>query len=314
LVTYTISKQENGKKLHRFVRTALPLLPLSGVHKMIRLGRIKVNGRKGKPDTTLSEGDVVTFYMPQEEFDSLKKQPKKFAGISSDIDVIYEDNHLLLVNKPAGILTHPDASEHKQTLINQVLAYLHKKGELEPRLFTPSTVNRLDRNTSGIVIIGKDADTIRELNEQIKRREIGKWYLTLVHGSIKEDGDIDRPLIREEKKNKTRVINRPISDLPDHDIKSAHTQYRVLAANRQASLVEVKLISGRTHQIRAHMKSIGHPLIGDIKYGGRPLGNLRHQLLHAYKVQLADGREFLAPLPKDFQSVLAKIGLSWKQS
>jgi RluA family pseudouridine synthase len=189
---------------------------------------------------------------------------------------------------------------------------LHKKGELESRLFTPSTVNRLDRNTSGIVIIGKDADTIRELNEQIKRREIGKWYLTIVHGSIKEDGDIDRPLIREQKKNKTRVIDRPISALPDHDIKSAHTQYRVLAANRQASLVEVKLISGRTHQIRAHMKSIGHPLIGDIKYGGRPFGNLRHQLLHAYKVQLADGREFLAPLPNDFQSVLAKIGLSWE--
>src|ERR1700730_1191670 len=186
MVTYTISKQENGKKLHRFIRTALPLLPLSGVHKLIRVGRIKVNGRKGKTDTLLSEGDVVSFYMPQEEVDSLKKQPKKLIAVSAEIDVIYEDEHLLLVNKPSGILTHPDVSEHKHTLINQVLAYLHQAGELEQRLFTPATMNRLDRNTSGIIMVGKDADTIRKYNEYIKNHQIGKWYLTLVQGKPKQ--------------------------------------------------------------------------------------------------------------------------------
>jgi RluA family pseudouridine synthase len=311
LVTYEISKQENGKKLHRFVRTALPLLPLSGVHKMIRLGRIKVNGRKGKPDTTLVEGDTVTFYMPQEEFDSLKKQPKKFSGVSSQIDVIYEDEHLLLVNKQAGILTHPDQTEHKHTLINQILAYLHKKGELEQRLFTPSTVNRLDRNTSGIVIIGKDADTIRNLNEEIKQRKLGKWYLTIVHGSLTGNGEINQPLVREERSNKTHIANVSKATRVEAEAKSAHTKYRVIDSNRNYSLVEIELISGRTHQIRAHMKSIGHPLVGDLKYGGRPIKDLRHQLLHAYKVKLADGRIFSAPLPTEFNKILTETGLNF---
>ncbi|UOF90193.1 RluA family pseudouridine synthase [Fodinisporobacter ferrooxydans] len=304
MVTYTITKHEAGKKLHRFVRTALPGLPLSGVHKLIRVGRVKVNGRKGKTDTLLEDGDTIIFYMSQDEFDSLKKQTKKFSGISTEIDIIYEDEHLLLVNKPIGMLTHPDQQEHKHTLINQVLAYLHEQEQLDQRLFTPSTVNRLDRNTSGIVIIGKDAATIRELNEEIKHRKLGKWYLTVVHGQVRSDGEITADLVREEASNRTRIAKPNRSSNSNKDIKSAHTVYKVLDSNPKYSLLEIELISGRTHQIRAHMQSIGHPLAGDVKYGGKIVHGLHHQMLHAYRVQLADGREFQAPLPAEFASFL----------
>jgi len=310
MVTYKISKSEDGKKLHRFLRGAMPGMPLSGLHKMLRVGRVKVNGKKGKPDTLLTEGDELSIYMPQEDFDQMKKSSKKFRGLDVEFDIIHEDEDILIVNKPAGLLTHPDQTEHKNTLINQVLGYLYGKGELDSALFTPSTVNRLDRNTSGLIVIGKNGHSLRRLNEEMRDHKIRKWYLTIVHGELSGEGDVHSSLERDHDRNETRSTQ-------NGEGKEAHTHWRSIIVKSGLSLLEIELISGRTHQIRAHMREIEHPLIGDLKYGGRPVLGLNHQLLHAFRLRLPDGSDFLAPVPVKMAKILAATGFPstfWRQS
>lgn len=305
MIDIRILPQDSGKKLHRYLRQALPGLPLSGVYKMIRVGRVKVNGKKGKMETVLQPGDELALYIHDEEYETISKPVKKFGGMRSDIDIIYEDGHLLVVNKPIGLLTHPDATEHKDTLIGRALAYLHRQGEVDDgRSFLPATVNRLDRNTSGIVIIGKDGPTLRQLAEVIREHQLTKTYLAIVWGVVEQDGEVDAPLLRTEDSSRTRIARAHHADaLP------ALTRYRVLGRTHSFSLLEVELVSGRTHQIRVHMKSIGHPLVGDVKYGGKPAFDINHHVLHAYRVLLPDGREFTAPPADVFTDVLKQSGL-----
>nr|NNM90025.1 RluA family pseudouridine synthase [Bacilli bacterium] len=308
MIQVKIEPADSGKKLHRYLRQRLSQMPLSGIYKMIRVGRVKINGKKGKMDSVLQPGDELMIYMPDEEFATLSKPKPKFTGMKKVLDVIFEDEHLLVVNKPTDLLTHPDRTEHKDTLINRALAYLYHQGEIpENRAFMPATVNRLDRNTSGLVLIGKDGDTLRRLSQEIREHRLQKTYLTIVHGMVMKDGMIDAPLLREQGVNKTFVARR------DENTKamSARTTYHVLAHGRQMTLLEVDIESGRTHQIRAHLKSIGHPLIGDSKYGGQPVFGLTYHLLHAYRLTLADGKSFVAPLPDEFQSVLEAAGIDF---
>ncbi len=306
MITLVIAREDSGKKLHRYMRQRLSEMPLSGIYKMIRVGRVKVNGKKGKRETVLQPGDELTLYLPEEEFAVLSKPKRKFSGMRSDIDVVYEDQHLLVVNKPVDLLTHPDETEHKDTLIGRALAYLYKRKEIaDSRAFMPATVNRLDRNTSGLVLIGKDGDTLRQLTADIREHKVQKTYVTIVHGELHQDGVIDAPLHRQEGENRTYIARG--SQL--RDAKSAKTHYRVLAVGHDITLLEVDIESGRTHQIRVHLKSIGHPLLGDTKYGGKPVFGLTHHLLHAYRVTLSDGQEFVAPLSFLFTSVLKKAGL-----
>ncbi|MBX6395303.1 MAG: RluA family pseudouridine synthase [Alicyclobacillaceae bacterium] len=311
MVEYVITRAESGKKLHRFVRQALPRLPLSGVYKWIRVGKVKVNRKKGKPDLVLREGDVVQLFVPEEEYEALRKQTGKFHGVPRILEVLHEDEDILVVNKPPGLLTHPDREEHKDTLINRVLAYLYDKGEWDGRAFAPATANRLDRNTSGIVLIGKHADALRELNEQIRGRQVEKRYFALVHGRIREQGVLKGALVRDPVRNRTRVAPAS-SDLSG--VLEAETRYRPLASAGDTTLLDVTLVSGRTHQIRAHLAGAGHPVVGDIKYGGRPAGGLRHQFLHAYFLRLADGRAFMAPLPKELYRCLMSLGYEAAQT
>ncbi len=305
LIEITLLPEDSGKKLHRYLRQALPGLPLSGVYKMIRVGRVKVNGKKGKVDTVLQPGDCLSLYIHQDEYTELAKDKPKFKGMSTDIDIVFEDEHLLVVNKPVDLLTHPDSSEHKDTLINRALAYLYRRGEIAGgRSFLPATVNRLDRNTSGIVMIGKDTGTLRTLSEAIRDRRVEKTYLAIVWGKLTGSGDVDTPLMRVERTNRTvGALDGSV------DGRSALTRYRALGSGAGFTLVEITLISGRTHQIRAHMQAIGHPLLGDVKYGGKPAFDLTYQLLHAYTVKLPDGRVFAADPPADFLRVLAQTGL-----
>ncbi len=308
MITLKIEPEDSGKKLHRYMRQRLTEMPLSGIYKMIRVGRVKVNGKKGKMETVLQPGDELSLFMPEEEFAMLAKPKKKFSGMRSDIDVVYEDEHLLVVNKPIDLLTHPDQAEHKDTLIGRALAYLYKRGEIaDGRAFMPATVNRLDRNTSGLVLIGKDGDTLRSLTADIREHKVTKTYITIVHGVVERDGVVDLPLFREQGQNRTHVA----TGAKALHAKSAKTKYRVLAAGRNMTLLEVDIESGRTHQIRVHLKSIGHPLIGDTKYGGKPVFGLTHHLLHAYRVILPDGREFAAPMPEMFTSILKKTGIAF---
>lgn len=305
MVELKILAEDSGKKLHRYLRQLLPGLPLSGVHKMIRVGRVKVNGKKVGLDAVLNPGDGVVLFMGDEDYRSLTKPSRKFAGISGDLDVLYEDEGLLVVNKPAGLLTHPDGEEFKDTLISRVHAYLHDRGEIaHGRQFLPAAVNRLDRNTSGAILIGKNAATLRELAAAIRERLIEKTYVAIVWGRV-GDGEITAPLTRNDSGGRTVVAT-----LKTHKTaKAAHTKFKTIATNDRFSLIRIWLISGRTHQIRVHLQAIGHPLIGDLKYGGKPAFGLHCHLLHAERITLPDGRSFDAPIPEEFARILEKSGL-----
>lgn len=317
MITRIVTPSESGKRLHRYVRNLMPNYPLGQIYKMIDQGKVKVNGKRKKDTYELHAGDELTIYIEETAFAdaSIGSEEKKvkFAGVVSKIDVVFEDSELLVVNKPAGLLTHPDRSEQKETLITRVHAYLHKKGELDSRMFLPASANRLDRNTSGLVLIGKTAGMLHQLNQWVQHRELDKYYVTLVEGRLTEGGTVDAKLVRNEKNNRTRVV-REGAGSPHRDVdveKDAMTRYRPLKAGDGYTLIEVELISGRTHQIRTHLQSIGHPLLGDIKYGGKPFGDVNHQLLHAWKIAFADGRTFTAPLPPLFRSVMKKTGIDF---
>ncbi|MCY0869686.1 MAG: RluA family pseudouridine synthase [Firmicutes bacterium] len=283
-----IGAADAGKKLHRFVRQRLPGLPLSGVHKLIRVGRIRVNGHRAQPDAVLRCDDVLTLVMTADDFARIARPARRFGGVQRDVRILFEDAHIVVVDKPVGLLVHPDATEHRDTLVSRVLAMLHDRGELaDNRQFLPAPVNRLDRNTSGIVVFGKDGDTLRRLAAQFATREVHKSYLALAHGRIAEAGEIDAPLSRSAEGGRTRV-GAPSGV-------SARTLYTPLGWARDVTLLAVSPETGRTHQIRAHLASIGHPLCGDVKYGGRAYFGVAHHLLHAWKLTLGEYGTFVAP-------------------
>ncbi len=301
-----IPREDSGKKLHRYLRQALPGMPLSGIYKMIRVGRIKINGKKGKMDSPLNAGDQLVIFMSSDDYQELKKEQPKYVGIPTSIDVVYEDESILVVNKPAGLLTHPDAKEQKDTLVNRVLAYLHEKGELGAmRTFMPAPVHRLDRNTSGIVLFGKDQSTLRSLTASVRDRNIQKIYLGIVWGNWDGTGDIKVNLVKENKPGGTVLmkVNSAAEGV------NAHTRYQVLGTTSSYALVKLDLISGRTHQLRSHLESVGHPLVGDIKYGGQAGLGVNHQLLHAYSLTLPNGEKWVAAPPAPFMEALKRAKL-----
>lgn len=302
MVEVKIGPMESGKKMHRFLRQLLPGVPLSGIHKMLRTGRVKRNGKKAKSEEIVLEGDLVTLYMAEEDYAKVSKSERKFQGVDADIEVVYEDDAILVVNKPAGTLMHGTQDEHKETLANQVLAYLHKKG-MDIRAFAPSPVHRLDRNTSGLVIFAKDGPTARELSSTLAEHQIHKWYLAIVRGQLEPSGVIDAAVERDDQRNRTEVAQT--------GGKTAVTKYHRLVHTTNSTVALVELISGRTHQIRAHFAHIGHPLIGDTKYGGgRSRSGDAHQWLHAGWLQMPDGRVFHASIPAAFRNQLRRLGYS----
>ena len=319
MITRRITGSEQGKRLHRYLRTLMPNLPLGQLYGMIDKGRVRVNGkRKKNPNYELAAGDELTLLMDETEFERASRgsgrNKPKFAGVPGQLDIVHEDGELLVVCKPAGLLTHPDRSEWKNTLISRVHAYLYRKGELDSALFMPATANRLDRNTSGLVLVGKTAGMLHRLNRWIRNHELQKFYLTIIEGHLTGEGIIERPLLRDERGNVTRALAETArvgtEGIPDNT-KEATTRYRVLDHAGGCTLVEAELVSGRTHQIRSHFQSIGHPLLGDLKYGGRRFDDLNHQLLHAWRVVLPDGREFRAAPPPRMRRIMDELGFGW---
>ena len=284
--TFTISKNDSGQRLDKFISKAVPALPKSLMYKYIRTKRIKINGKKGDIALKLSEGDIVDMYI-NDEFFAPADEHYDFLSASKNLDIVYEDENILLLDKKVGVLSHPDETEYNDTLITRVKRYLYEKGEYNPKdenSFAPALVNRIDRNTGGIVIAAKNAESLRILNQKLKDREMEKYYLCVVHGILrKKSGLLKGWLIKDEKKNKVEVFTQE-----KKGAKEIRTKYSVIDEKDGLSLIEVELLTGRTHQIRAHFSSIGHPLLGDGKYGTNALNKAlgyKKQFLYSYRLK-----------------------------
>lgn len=285
--SFIISKNDSDQRLDKFVTKTVPNLPKALMYKYIRTKRIKVNKKKSEISARLRTGDLVEMYINDEFF--VKSETKyDFSSASDKIDIIYEDDNIILLDKKAGLLCHPDDKEYIDTLISRVKKYLYNKGEYDPdeeNSFSPALVNRIDRNTGGIVIAAKNAASLKILNAQMKERNLKKTYLCVVHGVMeRKSGLLEGWLVKDESKNRVRIYNK-YSD----GAKEIKTKYRVIEndAKNNLSLLEVDLLTGRTHQIRAHFASIGHPLLGDGKYGKNELNKklgYKKQFLYSYKL------------------------------
>ncbi len=331
-----ITSNDADRRLDRFLRKYLPGASLGEIYKMIRKD-VKVDGKRAAESYVLREGDVLRLYLKDEDFERVKGSSHdagRAEGTAGNdkrarrtFGIVYEDDNVLMASKPFGLLTHGDSHEKKHHLANQVKDYLIETGAYDPRaetIFTPAPVNRLDRNTTGVVLFGKTAAAMRELSRMIREDEIRKFYLTITCGVIDKDLWLGGTLVKDEAANKVRILK-------DGDGKAVETIVRPLEVlsfgeGLKATLCEVELVTGRSHQIRAHLAAAGHPLIGDSKYATRSAANvndfvekrfrLTTQLLHADRIEFLDsasdseilgymaGRAFDCDLPKRFSVIL----------
>ncbi|MEE0944827.1 MAG: RluA family pseudouridine synthase [Clostridia bacterium] len=299
-----ISRNDAGQRLDKFLHKLMPSIPDSMLYKGLRKECVRLNGKHTKDASVkLLEGDILKLYYSDEFFE--KKTDDSYKKLTPKLTIVYEDENLLLTDKPQGLCVHEDESGEGATLIDYIKCYLWKKGEYcpeEEQSFVPALCNRIDRNTRGIVIAAKNAEALRIMNEKIKEREIEKYYICAVDGIMsKKSGELRAFLRRDEKKKQVYIYNKPVPDG-----KTIITAYKVIAEGAGRSLLEVELKTGRTHQIRAHFASIGHPLIGDGKYGkneiNKEAGIFRqalcsHRLKFNFKtdagiLEYLNGREF----------------------
>ena len=283
---FIIGKNDAGQRLDRWLSKALPLLPPPLAQKYIRLKRVKVNGTGSARDARLVPGDLIQLYINDEFFETPAQENAFLSVFRPQLDIVYEDENLLLVNKRPGLVVHPDEGEWVNTLITHIQAYLYQKKEWSPyweRSFAPALCNRIDRNTGGIVIAAKNAETLRIMNQKIRDREVEKYYLCIIHGKIlPPDGTLKGILLKDEQKKQVSVYQKAVPGG-----RTAVTHYRTLDVRSGLSLVECRLVTGRTHQIRAQFAAAGHPLLGDGKYG-RACDNARYgrkiQALCSYRL------------------------------
>ena len=287
-----IGKNDAGQRLDKFITKALDL-PMGLLYKSIRLKKIKVNRKRAEIGQILNEGDTLQCFLAPEFFSKLNGEEKTdvtLGNVQVHLDILYEDDNIMLLDKPQGVSVHEDENSNINTLITHIQAYLYQKGEYDPNAemsFAPALCNRIDRNTGGIVIAAKNAEALRIMNEKIRAREIDKMYLALVHGVPSPKSDtLTGYLLKDEKTNTVRVYDKN----PPRGAKEIITRYKVLSSRDDRSLVEVELLTGRTHQIRAHMAHIGHPLVGDGKYGVNrddKRDGHKYQALYSYKLKFS---------------------------
>ena len=283
----TIGKNDAGQRLDKFLSKAVKGLPTSLMYKFIRTKKIKVNRARTQQNYVLAVGDEVQLFIRDEFFASPEQDDGALTRIVPKLTVVYEDENILLCNKRPGVLVHEDDDGADNTLIMHIKAYLCQKGEYAPtseQSFAPALCNRIDRNTGGIVIAAKNAAALREMNRRIREDDIHKFYYCAVHGTMPKKQDVLHGwLIKDEKNNQVSVY-----DAPRKGAKEIITKYKVLRTRDGNSLLEVELVTGRTHQIRAHLSHIGHPLLGDGKYGINredKRDGYKYQALYAYRLQ-----------------------------
>ncbi len=307
--TITVGPNDAGQRLDKFLTKHFTTLPQSLMYKYIRKKCIKLNGKKCDISTRLCEGDVLTFFIKDEFFEEpASKQQYDFLKAPAKLDIVYEDDNIMLLNKKPGLIVHPDENYHFDSLIARVQHYLYDKGEYDPQKensFAPALVNRIDRNTGGIVIAAKTAAALRILNQKLKDRELEKTYLCAAVGIFdRKEALLVDYLEKNEKQNKVYIFSKQ-----KEGSKIIKTRYRVLAEKDGLSLLEVDLLTGRTHQIRAHLAYYGHPLLGDGKYGKNEINRrygCKWQALYSNKLKFSfttdaeeleylNGRCFTAP-------------------
>ena len=272
-----ITKNESEQRLDRFLLKYFNNTNRNNIYKLIRKKVFKVNGKRiTSEEYFLQENDVLEIFLSDESIDAMIKpfipvKPEKIG-----LDIVFEDEEILVLNKPKGVLTHPDKTEYKNTLATMVHFYLR---DLCTNTFRPAPVHRLDKNTSGVVIFAKTYESLKKYNALMRDREVEKFYICVVHGHLKKAGEVKGYLIKDEVQNKVRIVSRD-SD----EAKFCHSKYKPLKQFGDFTLVEVELLTGRSHQIRASMQLIGHPIVGDLKYGGQRVDGLNNQLLHSNKI------------------------------
>ena len=300
MVKITIGENEAGQRLDRFLKKYYNMAPLSAIYRIIRKD-VKVNGKRAAQETILSFGDELCVYITDEQ-DSEFRKAREIKRARKSFKIAYEDENLLVAEKPAGLLTHGDRHEKKNHLTNQVISYLIEKGEYSPRVektFTPSPANRLDRNTSGLVLFGKTAAALRTANRMIREEGyVSKFYLTVVAGHMARALDLRGMMEKDAATNTVRVFGEAAAEGDE----TAEPSGKLMQTRAEEfTLVEVELITGRTHQIRAHLSKAGYPIIGDAKYGKRRVNDLvgrnfglTTQLLHAYRLEFLKGEDELS--------------------
>ncbi|HSN66709.1 MAG TPA: RluA family pseudouridine synthase [Fusibacter sp.] len=281
-----ITKNESEQRLDRFLLKYFNNTTRSNIYKLIRKKVFKVNGKRMTDENYfLQEGDVLEMFISDESMNAMMKEFIPFKPEKLGLDIVFEDEEILVLNKPKGLLTHPDKSEYKNTLATMVHFYLR---DLCTNTFRPAPVHRLDKNTSGVVIFAKTYESLKKYNALMREREVEKYYICVVEGHLRKPGEVKGYLIKDELQNKVRIVTRD-SD----EAKFCHSKYKPLKQFGDYTLVEVELLTGRSHQIRASMQLLGHPIVGDLKYGGHRVDDLNNQLLHSNKI-IIESRTFEA--------------------
>jgi 23S rRNA pseudouridine1911/1915/1917 synthase len=294
----TVSNEQARRRLDRILAEALPAFSRARLQTLIRDGFVTLNGKLPRPRDLVRAGDLVELREP--EIEKVDAQPEQIM-----LDVIFEDDDLLVLNKPAGIVMHPGAGHQQHTLVNALLAHCHNLSGIGGKE-RPGIVHRLDKETSGALVVAKNDATHRDLSSQFAARAMTKIYLALVAGIVrKKTGVIDKAIARHP-------VHRQRMSIARRQGRSAKTEYRVIGSGGEMSLVECTLHSGRTHQIRVHLHHLGHPVLGDKLYGGKRAGDYPRQMLHAWKLGFRHPRSgeemsFEAPMPPDFTEAMAKI-------
>lgn len=313
-----VTRNEAGQRLSKLLSKYLNLAGTGFIYKMLRKKNITLNGRKCDGSEKLEEGDEIRLFLSDETIEKFSKV--QVQNVKKKIlDIIYEDRHILLINKPAGMLSQK-AKEADESLVEYVTDYLLESGSLtreDLKTFRPSVCNRLDRNTSGLVVAGKSLPGLQIMSAVLKDRSIHKYYYCVIKGSLEEKQTIEGYLLKEERTNQVRIYDNPVPEsLP------IVTVYEPVSEYDGYTLLKVTLVTGRTHQIRAHLASIGCPLVGDMKYGDKSVNEearkrfgIRHQMLHSFQVEFPSlpeplaylsGRSFAAPLPREFSKIWEK--------